>query len=340
MKKLKIGIIGATGYAGEELLRILINHPEVEIKYLSAKIDKPAEISEIFPQFKRKINLICGELNLEELDKNSELVILTTPHSFAYQIVPDLIKRGKRIIDLSADFRLKNPVLYRKWYHFEHKERKLLKEAVYGLPEIYREKIKKAKLVANPGCYPTSIILAVLPLVKNGLLKEDTIIVDSKSGTTGAGRTLKQDLLFNEVNESIRAYKVNAHQHIPEIEQELSFVGKKEIRVIFVPQLLPLSRGILSCIYVKLKKKISTEGLIDFYKNFYKNEPFVRVLEEGFFPQLKSVQFSNYCDIGLKVDDNLAILISAIDNLGKGASGQAVQNMNIMMGWEETIGLK
>lgn len=342
MNKVKIGIVGATGYAGEELIRILLNHPQVEISYLSAKIDEPAEIAKIFPQFKNKINLVCEELNIEKLVEKSEVVFLATPHGYAYTLVPELRKKDKIVIDLSADFRLKDISLYKKWYNFEHPAKELLEYAVYGLPEIYRDKIRKTKLLANPGCYPTGVILAVLPLVKHGLLKDDLIIVDAKSGATGAGRTLRTDLLFNEVNESIRVYKINAHQHIPEIEQELAFLGNKTIRTIFVPHLLPLNRGILSCVYIKLNKKFSTKSLIEFYNNFYKNEPFVRVLEEGIFPQLKSVQFSNYCDIGIKVDEksDLAIVVSAIDNLGKGASGQAVQNLNIMMGWEETLALK
>ncbi|MCM8784166.1 MAG: N-acetyl-gamma-glutamyl-phosphate reductase [Candidatus Omnitrophica bacterium] len=342
MDKVKVGVVGATGYAGEELIRILLNHPQVEINYLSAKIDKPTDIIEIFPQFKKKISLICEELDIEKLAKKSEVVFLATPHGYAHTIVPELRKRDKIVIDLSADFRLKDEKLYKKWYNFEHSNKKFLEDAVYGLPEVYREEIKKNKLIANPGCYPTGVILGSLPLVKNSFLKENTIIVDTKSGATGAGRTLKTDLLFNEVNETIRVYKINAHQHIPEIEQELSLIGNKDIKTIFVPHLLPLSRGILSCIYIKLNKKFSTKDLLEFYNSFYKNEPFVRVLKEGNLPQLKSVQFSNYCDIGISVDQesDLAIVISAIDNLGKGASGQAVQNLNIIMGWEETVGLK
>jgi len=341
MNKVRVGIIGATGYAGEELIRILLHHPKVELNYLSAKIDKPTEISQIFPQFKKRVDLICEELDLEKLDKFCEVVFLATPHGFSYSLVPELLKKKKKVIDLSADFRLKEPSLYKKWYNFEHREKGLLEKAVYGLPEIYREKIRNAPLIANPGCYPTGVILAVFPLIKNNFLKENIVLIDTKSGATGAGRNLRPDLIFNEVNESIRVYKVNTHQHIPEIEQELSFLGKRKIKVIFVPHLLPISRGILSCIYLRLNKKISNKELISLYKDFYKNEPFVRILEERNFPQLKSVQYTNYCDIGLTVDEetNLAIIVSAIDNLGKGASGQAVQNLNIMLNWEETLGL-
>lgn len=331
--------MGATGYAGEELLRILINHPQVEINYLSAKIDKSTYIDEIFPQFKKKIDLICEELDMEKLCKSTEVVFLATPHGFAYTVVPELLKNKKIVIDLSADFRLKNPLLYKKWYQFEHREEEILKEAVYGLPEVYRGEIKKARIVANPGCYPTGAILAILPLARNNLI-EGEIIIDAKSGTTGAGRNVKMELIFSEVDESVSPYKVNRHQHIPEIEEELSFIGKKNFKIIFVPQLLPLSRGILSCVYVKLKKEFSTEELINFYKEFYRNEPFIRILEKGVYPRIKEVQFSNYCDIGLEADRDTAVVISAIDNLGKGASGQAVQNLNIMMDWEETLGLR
>lgn len=347
MEKINAGIVGATGYAGEELIRLLLNHPKVKINYLAAKIDKPTACDQIFPQFKGKIDLVCAELDLGKLKKSCDVVFLATPHGAAYEIVPKLLEAVKTVIDLSADFRLKEAILYKKWYHFEHKNKTLLDKAVYGLPEVYREKIKKAKLIANPGCYPTGAILAALPLVKKGLIETGEIIIDAKSGTSGAGRTLKQDLLFSEVNESIKPYKVNEHQHMPEIEQELFFAmqkkaaTQKKIKIIFVPQLIPINRGILSCIYMKLQKKISEAQLLKIYKSFYKNEPFVRVLDEGAFPQVKAVQFSNYCDIGLKVDEetNTAIVISAIDNLTKGAAGQAVQNLNIVMGWEETLGL-
>jgi N-acetyl-gamma-glutamyl-phosphate reductase len=340
MEKIKVGIVGATGYAGEELIRILLGHPKVKINYLAAKIESATACDKIFPVFKGKLNLICGELDLVKLNKAAEVVFLAVPHGTSYELVPKLLEIDKIVIDLSADFRLKNVGLYKKWYHYEHKNKLLLEKAVYGLPEVYREKIKKAKLVANPGCYPTAAILAALPAVKNGLV-EDEIIIDAKSGTSGAGRTLKQELLFSEVNESVRPYKVNEHQHSPEIEQELFFVSRKKIKIIFTPQLIPINRGILSCLYMKLEKKVNTAEAVALYKKFYKGEPFVRVLEEGVFPQVKAAQFTNYCDIGLKVDEetNTAIVISAIDNLTKGASGQAVQNLNIMMGWEETLGL-
>jgi len=341
MEKTNIGIIGATGYAGEELIRILLGHPKVKINYLAAKIETATACEKIFPAFKGRLDLVCAELDLDKLNKSADVVFLAVPHGAAYELVPELLEAGKVVIDLSADFRLKDAVLYKKWYHFEHKNKPLLDKAVYGLPEVYRDKIQKAKLVANPGCYPTAAILAALPLVKNGFASPEKIILDAKSGTSGAGRTLKQDLLFSEVDESIRPYKVNEHQHSPEIEQELSFAAQKKVNIIFVPQLVPITRGILSCAYMKLQKKANTSELIKLYKEFYRGEPYVRVLDAGVFPQVKAVQFSNYCDIGLKVDEesNTAIVISAIDNLTKGASGQAVQNLNIMMGWEETLGL-
>ncbi len=341
MNKVNVGIVGATGYAGEEIIRILLAHPEVKINYLAAKIDAPTHIEKIFPRFAGKLDLVCAELDLEKLKKNARAVFLAMPHGSACAVVPKLLKEGKIVIDLSADFRLKETSLYKKWYHFAHEEKALLEKAVYGLPEVYREKIKKAKLVANPGCYPTGAILAALPLVKRGLASGGDIIIDAKSGTSGAGRTLRQDFLFSEVNESVKPYKVNAHQHIPEIEQELSFAAQEKIKIVFVPQLIPINRGILSCVYMKLQKKTNQAELLKIYKDFYRKEPFVRIMEGGVFPQIKAVQFTNYCDIGMELDEkaHMAIAISAIDNLGKGAAGQAVQNLNIVMGWEEELGL-
>lgn len=338
----KVAVVGATGYAGEELLRILINHPKVKISYLAAKLEHPSSISEIFPHFRGRLDLVCSNLELNKLEKRAEVIFLALPHGISSTLVPKIINKKKIIIDLSADFRLRDASLYQRWYYFKHKNKILLEKAVYGLPEIYRKKIKEAELIANPGCYPTGAILAIFPLIKNNLVEFNDIIIDAKSGTTGAGRTLKEELLFSEVDDSMRAYKVNTHQHMPEIEQELSWLAQKKVEITFVPHLIPIKRGILTTCYLKLKRRLTGLQIIKLYKDIYKREPFVRVYNEGRFPQIRDVLFSNYCDIGIKLAarENRIIVVSAIDNLGKGASGQALQNLNIVMGWPEKLGLK
>ncbi|MEM7817007.1 MAG: N-acetyl-gamma-glutamyl-phosphate reductase [Candidatus Aenigmatarchaeota archaeon] len=334
----RVGIVGVTGYAGEELLGLLLKHPYVKITNLSAKIDEPKVLSKIFPKFNKRCELMCFLPNLEKISKSCDLIFLALPHNVSMDFVPYLVKKKKRVIDLSADYRLKDVNIYEKFYHTLHKDSLNLKKAVYGLPEIYRSKIKKAQLIANPGCYPTVSILALLPLLKFNLIEQNSIIIDAKSGATGAGRKLTENLLFSEINEDFKAYKVNAHQHIPEINQELSKIANKNIEVVFVPHLLPLNRGILVTIYVK-KKSFKQKEYLELYKEFYKDEPFVRVKDKGEFPTLKDVIYTNYCDIGIKEDKDLLIIIACIDNLLKGASGQAVQNMNIMFGWKETVGI-
>lgn len=330
-------IMGATGYAGEELISILLNHPEVRIKNVCAKIDKPAQLSKIYPKFKNRIELSCAEPDIKEICAACDLIFLALPHTVSMEFVPALIKAGKRVIDLSADYRFKDVKSYEKYYA-KHKDRQNLPIAVYGLPEIYRAKIKSAKLIANPGCYPTAGILGLAPLVAMGLAQADSIIIDAKSGVTGAGRKLAEGFLFPEVNENFKAYKIDSHQHAPEIDQELSKLSGKKLKVTFVPHLLPLSRGILATIYVK-KTHSKTQGLSGLYKKFYKKEPFVRIKDEGGFPSLKDVAGTNFCDIGIKEGGDKIIIVAAIDNLLKGASGQAVQNMNIMCGFNEGAGL-
>ena len=338
---INVGIIGATGYAGEELIDILLRHPDVRIKNISAKIDKPQAIAAVFPKFKNRIDLICKEPDIKEIVKSCHLVYLALPHTVSMSIVPRLLKAGLKVIDLSADYRLKDTRVYEKFYNVAHTDKSNLAKSVYGLPEIYRLKIRKARFIANPGCYPTASILALAPLVALGIAELDSIIIDAKSGVTGAGRKLAEGFLFSEVNEDFKAYKINAHQHSPEINQELSKLAGKKIHVTFVPHLLPLSRGILSTIYCKKtqKAKGKKQKAIDLYKRFYKKEPFVRIKEEGSFPRLKDVALTNFCDIGIKEDADSIIVISAIDNLLKGASGQAVQNMNIMYKFPETTAL-
>ncbi|MDD5236945.1 MAG: N-acetyl-gamma-glutamyl-phosphate reductase [Candidatus Omnitrophica bacterium] len=338
---LNIGILGATGYAGEELIDILLKHKYARIAYLAAKIDQPDNISSIFPKFKGRIDLVCTEPKLDEIIAKCDLVFLALPHTQSFGIVPKLLKAGKRVIDLSADYRLKDIPVYEKFYKVVHADKDNVKKAVYGLPEFYREEIKAAKLIANPGCYPTAAILATAPVLISGLVEEDCIFIDAKSGVSGAGRRAVNDLMFTEVNENFKAYKVNVHQHMPEIDQELSGVSKKTIKTNFVPHLLPVNRGILETIYFKLKKSADQKQVLDIYKRFYKKEPFVRVLDEGKNPQLKDVVYTNYCDIAVNVDPEkkTLIVVAAIDNLKKGASGQAVQNMNIMHGFAESEGL-
>jgi N-acetyl-gamma-glutamyl-phosphate reductase len=338
---INVGIVGATGYAGEELIQILLGHPEVRITYVSAKIDQPQNIQDIFPRFKNRLSLICQEPKIQEIAKRCDLVFLALPHTVSMKIVPKILEAGKRVIDLSADYRLQDTRVYEKFYNTKHKDKAHLPLAVYGLPELYRAKIKNAKLIANPGCYPTAAILGLAPLVALGLAALDSIIIDAKSGVTGAGRKLAEGFLFSEVNEDFKAYKVNVHQHAPEINQELSLLSGKKLHVSFVPHLLPLSRGILETIYVKKnqKSKIKNQNLISLYKRFYKKEPFVRIKEEGVFPRIKDVAGTNFCDIGLKDDGENIIIISVIDNLLKGASGEAVQNMNIMYKFPERLGL-
>jgi N-acetyl-gamma-glutamyl-phosphate reductase len=338
---LNVGIVGATGYAGEELIDILLRHPNVKITSLSAKVDEPQEISELFPKFKDRINLICGLPKIKKIINICDLVFLALPHTISMEIVPKLLSAGRRVIDLSADYRLKDTKTYAQFYKTKQKDKINLDKAVYGLPELYREKIKSARLIANPGCYPTAAILGLAPLIVADLVDLDSIIIDAKSGVTGAGRKTSQDFLFSEVDEDFKAYKVNSHQHIPEINQELSKLAGKKINVTFVPHLLPLNRGILETIYVKTKdtKTQRRKDALSLYKKFYKKEPFVRIKDEGKFPQVKDAVHTNFCDIGIKEEANKIIIIAVIDNLLKGAAGQAVENMNIMYKFPEHMGL-
>jgi len=338
---INVGIIGVTGYAGEELIRLLLQHPQVRITSLTAKIDKPAPIGEIFPKFKNQLDLVCTLPDLKEINAKCDLVFLALPHTVSFTIVPQLLKAGKRVIDLSADYRLEDTKVYEKFYCVKHNDHANLKKAVYGLPELYRQKIKNAQLLANPGCYPTAAILGLAPLAALNYFENQSAIIDAKSGVTGAGRKPSEALLFSEINEDFKAYKVNVHQHSPEINQFLSKLSGKKLEATFVPHLLPINRGILETIYVKKapSAKRKTLKLADLYKKFYKNEPFVRIWEGGDFPRIKDVVNTNYCDIGLKDFGDQAIIVSVIDNLLKGASGQAVQNMNIMYKLPEKLGL-
>jgi len=336
---IKVAVVGATGYAGEEAIKALLNHSQVEITSVSAKVDKPQKIDEIFPEFSGKLELICDEPDFDQIIPNCDLAYLALPHRVSMQMAPKFLKAGKKVIDLSADYRLKDILSYETSYAIKHQDPENVGSAVYGLPEVYREKIKKANLIANPGCYPTSAILGCLPLLEKNL-NEGPIIVDAKSGLSGAGRE-KEAELFAKMKDSFCAYKVDAHQHAPEIAQELSSVAGKTKEIVFAPHLIPIKRGILSTIYIPLNKELSEDEVHEFYNECYQDEPFVKVAPCGEFPQVKEVTKTNFCYLGIKVntEKKLAIVISVIDNLIKGASGQAVQNMNIMYGFKETEGL-
>ncbi|MDO8552810.1 MAG: N-acetyl-gamma-glutamyl-phosphate reductase [bacterium] len=339
--KLRVGVVGATGFTGEELVKILSRHPNVEVTYVSGKEDRSERIQDIFPYLKNSVDLKCDAFSADEAIEKTDLVFLSLPHTLSMQSAPLFLQAGKKVIDISADYRLQDTKVYEKFYKTAHLDAANLKAAVYGLPELNREQIKSAKLIANPGCYPTGSILGIAPGLASGVFDESSIQIDAKSGVTGAGRKADKALHFSEVNESVKAYRLFEHQHVPEIDQALSGVSKKEVSVVFVPHLIPINRGILSTIYVKLAKKMNTEELLAVYKKFYKNEPFVKVYDAGRLPEIKYVVNTNFCDIGLKVNEskNLAVIVTAIDNLQKGAAGQAVQNMNIMCGFEETAGL-
>lgn len=339
--QIRVGVVGATGYTGEELVRILSGHPKVILTYVSGKEDRSEKIQEIFPYLAGKVDLPCNAFSAERAMEKTDLVFLSLPHTVSMKVAPVLLAAGKKVIDVSADYRLKDTAVYEKFYKAAHADTENLKQAPYGLPELHREEIKGASIVANPGCYPTGAILGILPGLKKGIFKKDTIKIDAKSGVTGAGRKADKGLIFGEVNESLKAYKVFEHQHAPEMDQELSLACGGSVSVVFVPHLAPLNRGILSTIYADLETKMNTEALVGAYEEFYAGEPFVKILKNGGLPEIKNVAHTNFCDIGLRVSEekNLAVIVTAIDNLGKGAAGQAVQNMNIMCGFPETAGL-
>jgi len=338
---INVGIIGATGQAGEVLIGLLLNHPNVRITHLFNTGKTTQVISEVFPKFKHRLDLVCAKPDWQKIQRDCDLVFLALPHTVSMKFAPKLLSLGKKVIDLSADYRIKNPSVYEKFYKASHKDKHNLKEAVYGLPELNRAEIKAARLLANPGCYPTSAILALAPLLAVNLVDTDSIIIDAKSGVSGAGKKLEKEYLFSEIEGDFRAYKVNVHQHAPEINQALSKISGKKVNVTFVPHLLPIERGILSTIYLKKAGgvKLKCKSTAELFKKFYKNEPFIRIKPEGIFPRIKDVAETNFCDIGVKDFGRRIIVISAIDNLLKGASAQAVQNMNIMYKLPETAGL-
>ena len=338
---LRVGIIGGSGYTGSELMRLLITHPEqVELTCITSRSFAGQRVDRVYPNLRGLIDLTFQEPDIDRIAGEVDMVFLGLPHKAAMEFVPSFFDRGMKVIDFSGDYRFRNVDVYEKWYQ-EHTSPHLLEKAVYGLPEVHREEIREATLVANPGCYPTGAILALLPLLKSGGVELDSVIVDSKSGISGAGRTPTATTHFPNRYENFTAYKVGEHRHGPEMEQELSGATGKDVSVCFVPHLVPMVRGILTTAYVKLNKSISTGELLEIYSRHYEGEPFVRVLDEGEIPQTQAVRGSNFCDVGVKVveERNLAVVMSAIDNLTKGASGAALQNMNILAGFDETAGL-
>jgi N-acetyl-gamma-glutamyl-phosphate reductase len=339
-KMIRIGIVGASGYTGAELARLLCSCPDVKLTVATSRQYKGRRLAEVYPNLAGLVDIVCEDLQTEEMVDRADLFFTAVPHQTAMAIVPDLIQGGKKVVDLSADFRLHDAGVYEKWYQ-KHTAQEYLGEAVYGLPELHRQQIAKARLVANPGCYPTSVILGLAPMLKAGVIEPESIIVDSKSGASGAGRAAQAGTLFCEVSEGFKAYKVAAHRHTPEMEQEISELSQKPTTISFTPHLLPMSRGILSTIYAKPVKPVTDVEVYELYQSFYKDEPFVRLCEAGTFPATQFVRGSNFCDIGFKTDSRTGrvVVLSAIDNLVKGAAGQAVQNMNLMCNLPETSGL-
>ncbi|MEA3493658.1 MAG: N-acetyl-gamma-glutamyl-phosphate reductase [Candidatus Margulisiibacteriota bacterium] len=343
---IKIGIVGAGGYAGITLIQILLRHPEAKIVWaMSEDAHKGKKLDELYPHLQGEIDLTIQTLaDLDKVLNKIDLVFLALPHGIALNYVPQMLKAGKKVVDLGADYRFNDEAVFKKWYNVDHKDKGLLKEAVFGLPEFYRKEIKQAKLIANPGCYPTAAILGLAPLIKDKLIEADGIVVNAASGTTGAGRGVSIKTHFCERNEGFEAYNVTGHRHMGEIDYQLTRISSGPVKATFVPHLLPMNRGILSTIYADIKnekQKIKNNELINLYKKFYKNEPFVRI-REGQLPNTKFVAGTNFCDIAVQVNEEKGkvIVIAAIDNLVKGAAGQAVHNMNLMCGFEETTGLK
>ena len=340
---IKVGIIGATGYAGNELVRLLLGHSETQIEWFGARSYIDQKYADIYRNVFQLVDAKCMDDNMEELADRVDVIFTATPQGLCASLVNDKILSKVKIVDLSADFRLKNVDVYEQWYKIEHKSPQYIDEAVYGLCEINRNKITKdTRIVANPGCYTTCSILTIYPLVKEGIIDPDSIIIDAKSGTSGAGRGAKVANLFCEVNESMKAYGVGTHRHTPEIEEQLGYAAGKDIKLIFTPHLVPMNRGILVTSYADLKKDVTYEDVKAAYDKYYKDEYFVRVLDKDVCPETRWVEGSNYVDVNFKIEPrtNRIIMMGALDNLVKGAAGQAVQNMNLLFGLPENTGLK
>jgi N-acetyl-gamma-glutamyl-phosphate reductase len=343
----RVGVIGATGYAGQELVRILVQHPNVEVASLASHSYAGKKFSAVYPAFKDVTDLVCQEEDFDKLAKDVEILFFALPHKLAAEKMSDALLKNVRVIDLGSDFRLHDPSSYDSYYGFNHPSPQFLKQSVYGLCELHRREIASARLVASPGCYATTSILALAPLLKHNLVESNSLIVDAKSGVSGAGRGLALGMHFDECNETVKAYKVASHRHTPEIEQELSGLKGLPVNISFTPHLIPMNRGIFVTAYASIRSGLNENDIWSAYKNDYGQEPFVRLYEPDAssdyqFPETRWVKGSNYCDIGLKVDTrtNRVIVIAALDNLVKGAAGQGVQSLNIMCGFDETLGLK
>ena len=338
---MKVGIIGSTGYAGAEIVRLLYSHPEAEIVWYGSRSYIDKNFASVFGNMFKLVPDVCKGENIKELAETVDVIFTATPQGYCATLVSEEVLSKTKIIDLSADFRIKDVATYEKWYGIEHASPEFIDEAVYGLCEINREAVKNARLIANPGCYPTCSFLSIYPLLKEGVIDRNTIIIDAKSGTSGAGRGAKVNNLYCEVNESIKAYGVAKHRHTPEIEEQLSYVAGDDVLINFTPHLVPMNRGILVTAYATLTKKITEDEVRDIYHKYYDDEFFVRVLDKGVCPETRWVEGSNFADVNAVVDERTGrvIMMGAIDNVVKGAAGQAIQNMNIMFGLAENKGL-
>ena len=339
---IKAGIIGSTGYAGQELVRLLLQHKEAEIIWSGSKSYVDEKFSRVFGNMFQIVENLCQGDDLHTLCREADVIFTATPQGYLASVIDEEILSQCKVIDLSADFRIKDVAVYEKWYGIQHKSSQFIEEAVYGLCELNREKIRGARLVANPGCYPTCSTLAIAPMVREGYIDTKTLVIDAKSGTSGAGRGAKVPNLYCEVNENIKAYGVTSHRHTPEIEEQLSYAAGEPVMLNFTPHLVPMNRGILITAYANLKPGVTKEMVYDAYQKAYKEEYFVRVLEEGTCPETRWVEGRNFVDVCPKVDERTGrvIMMGAMDNITKGAAGQAVQNMNILFGLDETEGLR
>lgn len=340
MEKIKASVIGASGYGGAEAVRLLTTHPHVEMVHVTAETQQGQVMSKLYPNLRNFVDQTMIAVEAERIGRDSDVTFVSLPSGKAMHLVPALLEQGCKVIDIAADFRLRDASLYPTWYKFSHVAPAYLEEAVYGLPELHRAAIGTTRLLANPGCYPAASLLALVPLVQSGTVHTEGIVIDAKSGVSGAGRGGGGGLGFSEVNENVQAYGVPRHNHIAEIEQELSRLASTSVQVVFTPHLIPMTRGILATVYARLARDVSEDEALQLYETAYSAAPFVRVLRDA-LPQTKATMGSNYCDVTVKIDDRTrtAIAIAAIDNLGRGAAGQAVQNMNLMFHLPETTGL-
>jgi N-acetyl-gamma-glutamyl-phosphate reductase len=335
---IRVAIIGASGYTGAESIEIILRHNEAKLVYLSALPEECGAVEEVFPRFKGRCNLQIEPLDIGKLSGLADVALCCLPHKVSMGFVPKLLKAGLKVVDFSADYRIKSTEVYEKFYQVKHTDTANLKRAVYGLPELFREQIKDADLIANPGCFPTGALLAIIPLLKEGLVETNSIIVNAVTGISGAGKNPSSKFHFPNMNENIFAYSIGTHRHMPEMEQIVSEIAGSDVNILFQPHAGPFDRGILSTVYCQPKKKASGEQLTKLYKNFYAGEPFVQICNDA--PAVKNVAGTNYCHIFVTCVKGKIVVFSAIDNLVKGASGQAIQNMNIIFGLEETLGLK